>query len=308
MKNQAVSTMATPKKFNIRSRKAKENLFAYVMLAPDVIGLAIFVFLPILIALYVSFHDWNVLEAMRYVGLKNYKTLINDGQWWHSVWTTVLYTLMFVPMVFGISLLLAVFVNSIPGKAQELFRTLYFIPYAISTVVASLIWRFMLDPQRGFVNDVLKLFGLPPQDFLGNPKQALFCIAFISAWMIIGYYTIIFLAALKDIPISYYEAAHLDGANSFNIFKSITFPLLREVNTFVLIVTTIASFQVFDQIKILTNGGPADATNVSVYYIYKNAFEYMKVGYSSALAFVLFAIIFILSLFQLKITKGNSDD
>ncbi len=308
MNNLSISTMTTRKKYGIKSKKVKENLFAYFMLAPDVIGIALFIFVPILIALYVSFHDWNVLEPMKYIGLGNYKNLLSDGQWWHSVWTTLLYTLMFVPMVFCISLLMAVFVNSIPGSAQEFFRTLYFIPYSISTVVASLIWRFMMDPQRGFINDILRAIGLPAQDFLGNPRQALFCIAFISAWMLIGYYSIIFLAALKDIPVSYYEAAYLDGANFFHVFKSITFPLLKEVNTFVLIVTTIASFQVFDQIKILTNGGPADATNVSVYYIYKNAFEYMKVGYSSALAFVLFAIIFVFSLIQLRITKGNSDE
>lgn len=306
MNNQPNSTIVLQKKIN--KRKVKENAFAYLMLAPDVIGLAVFVFLPILIALYVSFHNWNALEPMVYCGLDNYKTLLSDGQWWHSVWTTILYTLMFVPMVFCISLLLAVFINSIPGVMQEIFRTIYFIPYAISTVIASIIFRFLMDPQRGLINDVLKAFGIPAQDFLGSPKQALFCIALISAWMLIGYYTIIFLAGLKDIPVSYYEAAYLDGANSFQAFKSITLPMIREVSTFVLIVTTIASFQVFDQIKILTNGGPADATTVSVYYIYQNAFDYMKVGYSSALAFVLFIIIFVFSLLQLRLTKGNADE
>ena len=306
MKNQPNATIVLPRK--IRSRKIKENAFAYLMLAPDVIGLAVFVFLPILIALYVSFNNWNALEPMVFCGLDNYKAMLSDSQWWHSVWTTILYTLMFVPLVFGISLLLAVFINSIPGFIQELFRTIYFIPYAVSTVVASIIWRFLMDPQRGFINDFLKVFGIPPQDFLGSTKQALLCIAIISAWMLIGYYTIIFLAAIKDIPVSYYEAAFLDGATSFQAFKRITIPMIKEVSTFVLIVTTIASFQVFDQIKILTNGGPADATTVSVYYIYQNAFDYMKVGYSSALAFVLFLIIFVFSLLQLRLTKGNADE
>ena len=306
MKNQPNATIVLPRK--ISSRKIKENAFAYLMLAPDVIGLAVFVFLPILIALYVSFNNWNVLEPMVFCGLDNYKAMLSDSQWWHSVWTTILYALMFVPLVFGISLLLAVFINSIPGFMQELFRTIYFIPYAVSTVVASIIWRFLMDPQRGFINDFLKVFGIPPQDFLGSTKQALLCIAVISAWMLIGYYTIIFLAAIKDIPVSYYEAAFLDGATSFQAFKSITIPMIKEVSTFVLIVTTIASFQVFDQIKILTNGGPADATTVSVYYIYQNAFDYMKVGYSSALAFVLFLIIFVFSLLQLRLTKGNADE
>ncbi len=292
----------------LKNKKVKDNIFAYLMLAPDVIGLAVFIFLPILIAFYVSLHNWNVLEPMKYVGLANYKTLMSDEEWWTSLLTTLKYALMFVPMVFVFSLSLAVFINSIKGKAQEFFRTIYFIPYSVSTVVAAIMWMFMFDEKNGYINKMIGFFGIPRQTFLGNPKQALFCIAFISAWMLIGYYAIVFLAALKDIPVSYYEAARLDGANAFQIFRSITFPLLREVSTFVLVITTIASFQVFDQIKIITNGGPAQATNVSVYYIYKNAFDYMKMGYSSALAFVLFIIIFVLSLFQLKLTKGNPDE
>jgi ABC-type sugar transport system permease subunit len=278
------------------------------MLAPDVIGLAIFIFLPILVAFYVSLHNWNVLEPMKYAGLANYKELISDNQWWASLLTTFKYTLMFVPMVFVFSLAMAVFVNSIPGKAQEFFRTVYFIPYSVSTVVAAIMWMFMFDEKNGYINKMIGFFGIPRQTFLGNPKEALLCIAFLSAWMLVGYYAIVFLAAIKDIPVSYYEAARLDGANGFQIFSHITFPMLREVSTFVLVITTIASFQVFDQIKIITNGGPAQSTNVSVYYIYKNAFDYMKMGYSSALAFVLFIIIFMLSAVQLKLTKGNTDE
>ena len=140
---------------------------------------------------------------------------------------------------------------------------------------------------------------------MGNPNLALLCIAITSAWMVIGYYAVLFLAALKDIPASYYEAARIDGANTFTIFKNITLPLLKEISTFILIVTTIASFQVFDQIKVMTNGGPADATNVSVFYIFRQCFEFMKLGYASALAFVLFLIILILSLLQLKLMNGN---
>lgn len=182
-----------------------------------------------------------------------------------------------------------------------------YLSYSVVKIPA-VIWMFMFDEKGGLINATLKIFGIKPQTFIGDPKLALFCIAVIASWMIIGYYAIIFLAALNDIPKSYYEAAKLDGANAFQIFKSITLPLLQEVNTFVLIVTTIASFQVFDQVKILTNGGPANATNVSVFYIYRQSFEYMKLGYSSALAFVLFIIIFALSLFQLKIMKGNSHE
>jgi len=292
-------------KFFITKKRVEKNLFAYLMLAPDIIGLAIFIFIPVGVALYVSLHEWNGISPMKFIGLKNYATLMLDSQWWHSVRITIVYALMFVPMVYCLSLLIAVFLNSITGKIQGFLRTVYFVPFTVSTIVLSIIWLFMLDPRRGFVNEFLHIFGIPAQSFLGNPKQALFCIEFITAWTLIGYYSIIFLAVLKDIPVIYYEAAKLDGANAFQLFKSITFPMLKEVNVFVLVVTTIASFQVFDQVKVMTNGGPAGATNVAVFYIYTNAFDYLKLGYSSALAFVLFVIMFVFSMMLLKITRGG---
>ena len=298
-------TGAPKKKFSLHNQNVQENIFSYCMLAPDVIGLAVFFFVPILMALYLSFHKWDALTPMVYIGIDNYKTMLGDTQWWQSLGTTLIYTVMFVPMVFCVSLLMAVLIHSFTGAAGRVFRTLFFVPYAISTVVASLIWRFILDPQRGFANEILMKLGIGAQDFLGDPKQALLCIAMISAWMQVGYYCIIFLSALNDIPTNYYEAARIDGANAFVIFWRITFPLLKEVSTFVLVVTTIASFQVFDLIKILTNGGPSGGTNVSVYDIYQNAFDFMKIGYASALAFVLFLIIFVISLFQLRITRGD---
>ena len=290
------------------SRSVKNNIFAYLMLLPDIAGIAVFIFVPILIALYVSFHEWNALEPMRFIGLANYKRMLSDSDWWRSIRTTLVYAAVFVPILFCVSLGLAVLINSIRGKAQEIFRTLFFMPYAVSTVVAALIWRFMLDPQRGFFNQALRFFNIEPQGFLGSPYQALFCISAISIWMLCGYYAVIFLAAIKDIPKSYFEAARLDGAGSIQIFFRITFPLLREVSTFVLVVTTIASFQVFDLVKILTNGGPAKGTLVSVFYIYQNAFDFTRLGYSSALAFVLFVIILVLSLLQLRIARGNSNE
>jgi multiple sugar transport system permease protein len=298
-----------PKRRGFRTRKGQRAMFAYLMLAPDAIGLLVFLVLPILLAVYTSFHNWNALNPkMTFIGIQNYINLMRDNVFWDSLVKTLKYTAMFVPMIFCLSLLLALFVNSLPKRTEGFFRTAYFVPFAISTVVASLMWLFMFDPQRGVVNDVFKFLGLPPQSFLGDPRQALFCIAFISVWILVGYYSIIFLAALKDVPASYYESARLDGANAFVLFRDITFPLLREVNTFVLLVTSIAAFQVFDLIKIMTNGGPANATNVTVFYIYTNAFQYSQLGYSSAMAVVLFALIFTVSLIQLKfLQKGEGE-
>ncbi len=301
--------VVAPKRRGFKSHKAQRALFAYLMLAPDLIGLAVFLFLPILLSIYTSFHSWNALNPkMTFLALGNYANLLRDRVFWDSMLKTLHYTLMFVPMIFCLSLLLALFVHSLTKRVQEFFRTVYFVPFAISTVVASLMWLFLMDPQRGVINDVLKLLGIPPQSFLGDPDQALFCIALISVWNLVGYYCIIFLAALKDVPQSYYESAKLDGANGFVIFWRITFPLLREVNTFVLLVTTIASFQAFDLIKIMTNGGPANATNVTVFNIYTNAFQYSQLGYSAAMAVVLFLCIFTVSAIQLKfMQKGEGE-
>ena len=287
-----------------QGRQTGTALFAYAMLAPDVLGLAAFIFLPIIMAFFVSLHSWDALSPMRFIGLENYVNLVSDSDWWRSLRITLVYALLYVMMVFWLSLLLAVFLNSLK-QAQELFRTLYFIPFAISTVVAGMIWLFILNDKTGYVNAALRLFSLPTGKFLANTREALPSIAVMTAWMNVGYYTIIFLAAIKDIPASYYEAAKLDGAGPVKTFIHITFPLLKDISAFVLIITTIASFQVFDQIKIMTNGGPASSTSVTVFYIFRQSFEFMKLGYASALAFVLFLIIFTVSILQLKFTNAN---
>jgi len=285
-------------------RRGRENLFAYLMLAPDLLGLALFIFAPIVMAFIVSLHSWDALTPMSYIGLGNYATLLADSDWWRSLGITLSYVLMYVSLTFCASLALAVFLASM-RNLQEFFRTLYFIPFAISTVVSGMIWLFMYNDKNGYLNAGIRALGLPPMRFLSNTSQALPSIAVATAWMSVGYYTIIFLTAIKDIPVSYYEAARLDGANARQVFFRITFPLLREVNAFVLIITTIASFQVFDQVKIMTNGGPANATSVTVFYVYRQCFEFMKLGYSSSLAFVLFVVIFLVSIAQIKLTHAD---
>ena len=288
------------------ARHTKTTLFAYSMLAPDIIGLALFIFLPIVMAFYVSLHSWDALSPMRFVGLKNYITLISDSDWWRSLRITLTYTLMYVVMIFWLSLLLAVFLNSLK-RGQELFRTLYFIPFSISTVVAGMMWLFLLNDKTGYINAAFRVAGMPALKFLASTREALPSIAFMTVWMNVGYYSIIFLAAIKDIPSSYYEAAKLDGAGPLAIFVHITFPLLKDISAFVLVITTIASFQVFDQIKIMTNGGPASSTSVTVFYIFRQSFEFMKLGYASALAFALFIVIFAVSLLQLKFTRTSRE-
>lgn len=278
---------------------------AYGFLLPNMIGLFVFVFLPIVYAFYVSLHEWNALSPKVYIGFDNYKHLIGDRGWWKSVGKTLAFSAMYVPLLFTSSLLSAVLINALKGRTGGLARTMFLMPFAITSVNSAIIAMYMLDPRRGLVNWILGAFNVPPQDFLGSTSQALFCVVAVLLWINVGYNMIIFLSAIKEIPRDYYEAAHMDGAKRAQTFRYITFPLLKETNTFILIVTTIGSFQVFDQIMVMTKGGPAGATEVSVLYIFKHAFELLNMGYSSALAFVLFVIIFALSLVQLKLFSRN---
>lgn len=288
-------------KKNIKSSTKNEIVTAYLMMAPDIIGLLVFVFIPILYAFYVSLHDWNGISEMVFAGFKNYAKLMKDDSFWKSIRITVKYTLMYVPSIFCLALLLATLLNSLKGKMQSFFRTAYFMPYAISSVIAGLMWSFNFDPMKGYFNQILKAMGFPAQKFLASTTQALGSVAVVGVWMVLGYNTILFLSAIKDIPVSYYEAADIDGANGLHKFFKITLPLLKNSSLFILVVTTIGSFQAFDVIKVMTNGGPASATNTTVLYVYQQAFEVSQMGYSSAVAFILFLFIMLLTVAQMKL-------
>ncbi|HTP57825.1 MAG TPA: sugar ABC transporter permease [Spirochaetia bacterium] len=285
----------------MRRDRLQEALSAYAMLLPDVAGLLVFVFIPIVYAFVVSLHSWNGLKPWVFTGADNYKRLLADSVFWKSLLTTVRYAVLYVPSVFVLSFGLAILVNSIRGTKQQVFRTLLFVPFAISTVVAALAWSFIYDPMRGYLNGFLALFRVPAQPFLGAMEQALPSVAVVGIWLVIGYYMVIFLAAIKDIPQTYFEAAEIDGANPWQKLIYITIPSVRDSSLFVAIVTTIGSFQVFDQIQVMTRGGPAAATNVTVYYIFRQAFEISELGYASATAFILFLIIMALTLVQLRV-------
>jgi len=283
------------------ARKLQEWATAYLFVLPDVAGLFVFVFLPILYAFYVSLHRWNAFSPRAFVGFDNYAALVSDAQWWHSLERTFLFSAVYVPLLFALSLASAVMIHALKKRTANLVRTMFLMPFAITSVTSAIIGIFLMDPRNGLINQLFKHAGLPTQQFLGSPSQALYCIVAVLLWINLGYNMVIFLAAIKEIPRDYYEAANLDGASGWQMFRYITFPLLRGTSTFILIVTLIGSFQVMDQIMVMTKGGPVNSTQVSAYYIYKVAFEQMNMGYSSALAFALFSIIFALSLIQLKL-------
>lgn len=283
----------------------KEALTAYGMLLPDVLGLLVFVFIPIIYAFYISLHNWNGLSEMVFTGFDNYSRMIKDQRFIDSVWTTIKYALMYVPGVFVLALLLAALLNALHGRLQSFFRTAVFLPYAISTVIAGIVWSFMYNPMNGFLNQIIIWAGGEKQRFLASTEQALPSVAVVGIWLVLGYNTILFLAAIKDIPKDYYEAAEIDGAGAFQKFFKITVPLIKETSVFVLVMCAIGAFQAFDLINVMTGGGPASATTTSVLYIYEKAFTTFELGYSSALAFVLFIIIMFLTLAQMKIMRSG---
>jgi multiple sugar transport system permease protein len=289
-----------------RTRRGQQWLVGYGFLLPDVIGLAVFVGLPIVGAFYISFHDWTGIGAREFSGLDNYETLIGDQAFLHSLKITAIYTFSFVPLLFVLSLALALLVNQ--GLAVTgLLRSAFFAPFMVSLVVASVLWGFMFQDPAGAVNAILGLFGVDPQPWLGSTDLALVAVIVVTLWQAVGYSMIIFLAGLQDIPRVYYEAARIDGAGAWQRFRFITLPLLKPTSVFVLIISFIGAFQLFDPIFVMTKGGPADATTTTVYYIYQQAFEFLQLGYASSLSVVLFAIILVASLLQLRVFRHEPD-
>jgi multiple sugar transport system permease protein len=288
---------------NWRMRNRAEAITAYMFIAPDFIGLVIFVILPIFYAIYISFFQWNLINEKVFIGLQNYARMAKDSGWWNSLGRTLKLTLIYVPSLFCISLFFAVMVSYIRSKVASFIKTSLLMPFAITSVIASTLWMFLYNEKRGYLNSILNLFGIPDQGFLGSRTQALPSIVVVLLWINLGYNMVLFLASIKDIPASYYEAATLDGTNRWQDFLYITFPLIKQTSVFILIVTTIASFQVMDIIMVMTRGGPAKATEVAALYIYDRSFNMMEMGYGATLSLILFLILSVLSFVQFKLTS-----
>jgi len=287
------------------SARHAEPITGYLFLLPDFLGLLIFLIIPIGYAFLISLHDWNGLSSMRWNGLDNYVKLFSDSQFWDSLKITGIYTLIYVPVLYAVSLGLALLVNQrLPF--MRFFRTIFFVPVVLSLVVSSLMWKYIFDERSGLLNFLIGFLGIQPQPWLGSVQLALPSIIVVSVWIQMGYFMVIFIAGLQDIPREYYEAARIDGANRWQMFLRITLPVLKPTSLFVIVISLIASFQVFDQVWVMTKGGPARATEVTALYIYQQAFQYLNLGYGSAVAFVLFIVILSFSLIQFRLfIKGH---
>lgn len=294
----------------IRDKKTKgrvsynrqETLWALFFLSPKIIGLVFFTLGPVIASFLISFTDWDLVGKPIWIGLDNYKHLISNDVFVKSLINTCYYTVVSVPLGLVLSLLLAVAMNQ-KIKGIVVFRTAFFIPVISSMVAVALLWRWIYNSQYGLLNYFLGLIGIPPQNWLGNTKLAMPSLITMSVWKGLGYNMMIWLAALQGIPEDLYEAARIDGASKWQQFKNITVPLLSPTTFLMLILGIIGSFQVFEQSFVMTNGGPAKATLTIVLYLYSNAFEWLRMGYASAMAYILALIIFVLTLIQFKYQK-----
>ncbi len=273
----------------------KENIAGWVFILPAVLGTFIFIIIPVVCSFGLSFAKWDLLNPIEFVGFDNYREIFTEPLFYKIFWNTIVFALS--TSVFGviIPLILACILNS-KIRGSEFYKTAYFLPFITPMIVIGVIWEWIFDPNIG----LLKYFHI---NWLYDSHYAMTALIIISVWKLIGYNMVIFLSALSGISQSMFEASKIDGANAFQTFKNVTVPLLSPTIFFVVIITAISSFQVFDLIYLMTQGGPLDSTNVLVYAVYKNAFEYFNAGKASAIAYVLFVIILILTLIQWNLRK-----
>lgn len=275
-----------------------EKVAFWIFVSPALIALLILIFLPLIFSFALSFCDWNLLSDIKFVKFANYIDLFKNPVFFKILNNTFIFAFFTVVFSISIPLMLAAILNK-KIRGSEFFKTAYFLPFITPMVVAAVIWQWIFDPNFGLVNTLLKLH----INWLYSPETALIAIIFVSAWKLIGYNLIIFLSGFSSIPQTCFESAKIDGASSVKIFFNITLPLLSPTIFFVTLITVISSFQVFDLIYLMTSGGPQNSTNVLVYWVYQNAFEFFDVGKASAVAYVLFFIVLILSIIQWKIRK-----
>ncbi len=295
----AIEDAGIGKRRRMSSIARKEALAGYLAISPWLLGFLIFQLVPILAAFYVSLTEWRILTTPEFIGLRNYdKLLFEDDLFWQSIKVTVVYVIFRVPFSAMLSLALAMLMNQ-QLAGRRLFRTIYYLPAVIPLVAVSMMWIWIFNPDYGVLNSGLRLFGIDGPQWIFSSRWALPALIIMSLWQV-GAGMVIFLAGLQGIPTHLYEAALIDGATAWQKFLRITLPMLSPVILFALVMNVIGSFQVFTQAYIMTRGGPGNATLFLVLYIYRNAFEWFHMGYASALAWLLFLVVLVISLALLR--------
>lgn len=285
--------------------KREDFTTGLICLLPSAIVVMVFIVFPIFFSLFLSVHEWSILTSeMDFVGLGNFDRMLHSKEFWNTLKNTFVYTLGVVPVGAAASLGLALLLNR-KIVASGFFRTAYFLPVITSTIAVAIVWFWIFDTNNGLLNIIIRKFGGTGIPWLSSSKYSMLSIIIVTIWKNAGYHMIILLAGLKSIPDAYYEAAQIDGASAWQKFFYITLPMISPTLVFVLITNTIFSFQAFGQIYTMTGGGPSQSTSVLVYYLYQRAFEFQEMGYASAVAWVIFIILFILTLLQLKLQRKD---
>ncbi|MBM7709866.1 carbohydrate ABC transporter permease [Enterococcus lemanii] len=284
----------------------KDNLIGYGFLSPAIILLTVFLLIPVGMVFYYAFTDYYLLtpHLRQFIGLQNFKKLIEDPIFLKSIWNTMKFVIWIIPTQLGAALGLALIINK-QRKGNIFFKVAFFAPVVMSLVVISILWLYLLNPNEGLINTLLLKIGISAQPFLTSPKQAMYTIVFVSAWQGAGYQMLLFLGGMQNIPQDVYEAAEIDGFSKFQQFRYITMPLLKPTTIFVVLTTLISAFKLIVQPMVMTQGGPMNSTMTLVYYIYQTGFTDRMVGYSSSIALVFTTMIGLITIAQRKLVKED---
>ncbi|HLW91083.1 MAG TPA: sugar ABC transporter permease [Roseiarcus sp.] len=289
------------------SNRHREWIAGYLFVAPDALGLLIFVGAPMILSLSLGFFSVSGFGAYSFVGLDNYRRMLGDPLFWQSLRVTILYVVLLVPALYASGLGLALLIQN-DTRFNGFVRTLLFMPQTVSLVVVALVWQVLLIDKIGLLNRLTGWIGLGAYSWLGDPRFALIAVVVISVWFLMGFYMLIFLGGLQDIPREYYEAAKIDGAGPAASFYLITLPLLRPTSFFVLLVSTVTAVcgsQTFDLVYVMTRGGPANTTSLAIFYVYQQAFLFNEYGYAAAMASVLVVVLMLITVLMFMLTRGG---
>lgn len=285
-----------------KKRLMDDSKWAWFLLTPNILGFLLFTLVPVAATFILSFTNYDMLTSPKFIALDNYIQLAKDPVVRQVTFNTIIYTIISVPVGMTLALVLAVLLDQ-EILFKKFYRGAYFLPSIVSMVVVSIVWQWLLNTDYGLINYFLSMFGIKKINWLTSSSTSLISIAIVGIWKRLGYDMVIFLSGLQGISNTYYEASKLDGASTLQQFRYITVPLLKPTTFFVFIMGIISSFQVFDQVMLMTAGGPGRSSSVLVHYLYQNAFVYFDLGYACAIAYLLFAIILIITAINMRAEK-----
>jgi putative chitobiose transport system permease protein len=278
--------------------KLNRTLTPYVFLFPALLILAVASFWPVLQAIYLSFTDYDIIGSPNFIGLKNYEQLWRDQLFWKVLWNTIIYMVVVVPALVVLPLFLAILVNQ-KLRGIQFFRAAYYVPVIVSVVVAGIAWKWIYA-ENGLLNYFASIFTSVKIPWLTNSSTAIFAIIAVTIWKGLGYYMVIYLAGLQTIPQDLYEAAAIDGSDGWRKHIDITIPMLKPYIVLVTVISAIAAMKVFEEVYVMSRGGPANSSKTVVYYLYEKGFSSLEMGYASAIGVVLFLLVFLLSIISVR--------